>query len=45
VHLIEAAERSLELCGRCANSTAVTRAEVEGVGVPGGFVGAHADLE
>jgi len=45
VHLIEAAERSLELCGRCANSTAVTRADGEGVGVPGGFVGAHADLE
>jgi predicted dehydrogenase len=45
VHLIEAAERSLELCGRCADSTAVTRTDVEGVGMPGGLVGTHADLE
>ena len=36
VHMIEAAERSLELCGRCATSTAVMRADLDGV------VGAHA---
>ena len=45
VHLIEAAERSLELCGRCASSTAVTREDLEGLGARGGFVGAHADAD
>ena len=46
VHLIEAAERSLELCGRCTDSTAVTQAaDVEGAGAPGGVVRAYADLE
>jgi predicted dehydrogenase len=45
VHLIEAAERSLELCGQCASSTAVTREDLEGLGVRGGFVGAHADID
>ena len=32
VHMIEAAERSLKLCNRCADSTAVTRAGVRGDG-------------
>ena len=45
VHLIEAAERSLELCGRCANSTAVTQEDPDGLGALGGFVGAHADVD
>jgi hypothetical protein len=38
VYLIEAAERSLEWCNHCANSTAVARTNVRGDGEPAGWV-------
>jgi predicted dehydrogenase len=45
VHMIEAAERSLDLCNRCANSTAVTRADFRCDARSDPLVGAHADGE
>ena len=45
VYLIEAAERSLELCNHCADSATVARANVRGDGESAGWVGANAGSE